>query len=115
MTRIIYMYGCLAHKIQLVIQDALRVRQVEKLVFEVKNIVRMIFRARFRSVFKAIPLDNATRWSSCYHMIKRYIDDYDIIQDVLQIVNQRTKMGEITMGKKTLGAILKQRKLRLEC
>ena len=68
MTKVIYMYGCLAHKIQLVIRDAMRVRQVEELVTKVKNIVRFIRRPRFRSVVKTVPLANDTRWSSCYHM-----------------------------------------------
>ena len=103
MTKVIYMYGCLAHKIQLVIRDAMRVRQVEELVTKVKNIVRFIRRPRFRSVVKTVPLANDTRWSSCYHMIRGYLEHYDLIQDVIQTVNPRTKMRIITRGTKTLG------------
>ena len=101
MTRVIYMYGCLAHKIQLVIRDGLRVRQVEELVLKVKSIVSYIRRPRFRSFVKTVPLANDTRWSSCYHMIRGYLEHYDLIQDVLQTVNPRTKMRIITRATNT--------------
>ena len=44
---IIYMYGCLAHKVQLVIRNGFQERQIEEVILKVKTIVRLVFVAFF--------------------------------------------------------------------
>ena len=97
--RVIYMYGCLAHKVQLVIRDGFRVRPIEELILKVKNAVRLIRRPRYSSLIKTIPLANDTRWSSCYHMLSQYLEHYDLIHDIVQSVCPGTQLHVITRSK----------------
>ena len=60
MGRILYMYGCLAHKVQLVIRNGFKVRQIEEVILKVKNIVRLVRRPRYHRLI-TIPLANDTR------------------------------------------------------
>ena len=73
MDRIIYIYGCLAHKVQLVIRDGFKARQIEEVILKVKNIVRLVRRPRYHKLIPTIPLANDTRWSSCYYMLEQYL------------------------------------------
>ena len=99
MGKVIYMYGCLAHKVQLVIRDGFRVKQIEELILKVKNVVRLVRRPRYHLLIKAIPLANDTRWSSSYYMLSKYLEHYDLIQDIIESVRPGIRLQVITRSK----------------
>lgn len=103
---------CVAHTLQLAINDGLKSGAAQKLIGIVRNVskeARRLTRVFKERGFKTALIDQETRWGSIYLMVDRLIELKDCVKDLAKCGNKKLQIRDYQWVEiEQLGAILKK-------